>query len=226
MLLTCPSCSMRYVVADASIGEAGRKVRCAACGHQWFQEGAAPASTDETGQETTIEAYDIPDAVKPDAGDSAPPVSAVDAQGMREKDLIARVCGFFAAFLVFLAAFLMLVLFKGPVVQHFPPSVMFYELIKLTPPVPGEGLIIDQLRAGQDGDSLLVEGRIINLTTKEIAIPPLALFILDKDGGILATHPVTVGAGALAGESDIDVQARVLMIQDAVSARVGFHFPR
>jgi predicted Zn finger-like uncharacterized protein len=38
MILTCPSCVTRYYADDASIGPAGRSVRCAACSHTWFVE--------------------------------------------------------------------------------------------------------------------------------------------------------------------------------------------
>lgn len=38
MILTCPSCTMRYIVSEGAIGPNGRKVRCAHCGHEWRQE--------------------------------------------------------------------------------------------------------------------------------------------------------------------------------------------
>ncbi len=37
MLLTCPSCKARYLVADTVIGPSGRRVRCATCKEVWQQ---------------------------------------------------------------------------------------------------------------------------------------------------------------------------------------------
>lgn len=39
MILTCPSCTMRYLVSEGAVGPSGRQIKCAHCGHQWFQAG-------------------------------------------------------------------------------------------------------------------------------------------------------------------------------------------
>jgi predicted Zn finger-like uncharacterized protein len=37
MIVTCSSCSTRYLVDPAQLGAGGRTVRCAKCGHSWLQ---------------------------------------------------------------------------------------------------------------------------------------------------------------------------------------------
>ena len=44
MILECPSCTARFLVADALVPPAGRTVRCGACKNQWFVEPAQPLS--------------------------------------------------------------------------------------------------------------------------------------------------------------------------------------
>lgn len=39
MILTCPSCETQYFADDATIGDSGRSVKCAACGHSWHVHG-------------------------------------------------------------------------------------------------------------------------------------------------------------------------------------------
>lgn len=38
MILTCPTCAMRYLVPDTAIPPSGRQVRCANCRHSWHQD--------------------------------------------------------------------------------------------------------------------------------------------------------------------------------------------
>ena len=45
MIVTCPSCYIKFKVDSAALGAKGRKVRCSKCAHDWFQvpEGAPEA---------------------------------------------------------------------------------------------------------------------------------------------------------------------------------------
>lgn len=65
MILTCPACTMRYLVAEGAVGPEGRRVRCAHCGHQWFQEA-------ETGLDEQLFAADPEIDISFDEEDDAP----------------------------------------------------------------------------------------------------------------------------------------------------------
>lgn len=49
MIISCPECETKFAIADAVLGERGRKVRCFKCGHAWHQmpENAPPAPPPE-----------------------------------------------------------------------------------------------------------------------------------------------------------------------------------
>ncbi|WP_110298409.1 MJ0042-type zinc finger domain-containing protein [Blastomonas natatoria] len=68
MIIACPACNTRYAVPDSAIGIDGRSVRCAKCGHSWFQHGPeapVPASA------PVAAAQEAPVAV-PEAAPAAP----------------------------------------------------------------------------------------------------------------------------------------------------------
>lgn len=44
MLIACPSCATRFAVPDSALGQKGRTLKCARCGHKWYQTAAADAS--------------------------------------------------------------------------------------------------------------------------------------------------------------------------------------
>jgi len=57
MLIACPNCSTSYMIDPASLGEAGRTVRCARCKTTWFAsqpEMAAAGSDDEPAATTGV----------------------------------------------------------------------------------------------------------------------------------------------------------------------------
>ncbi|HLO78900.1 MAG TPA: zinc-ribbon domain-containing protein, partial [Magnetospirillum sp.] len=40
MLISCPNCATNFSVPDKALGQSGRTLKCAKCGHKWFQSPA------------------------------------------------------------------------------------------------------------------------------------------------------------------------------------------
>jgi predicted Zn finger-like uncharacterized protein len=75
MLIVCPACASRYEIAEAKIGAAGRKVRCASCQTTWqieAQDASPPADEPE--------AEPAPDEAAPAEFPDAPDASATAAE--------------------------------------------------------------------------------------------------------------------------------------------------
>jgi predicted Zn finger-like uncharacterized protein len=77
MLIACPNCSTSYKIDPASLGEAGRTVRCARCKTKWFAEGtkselSAPAEGAIAGEEwQTAKGVLLPDRAMAGSDNSA-----------------------------------------------------------------------------------------------------------------------------------------------------------
>ena len=79
MLIACPNCSTSYKIDPASLGEAGRTVRCARCKTKWFAAGAksgtCPASAEGATAEEEWQAAKgvlLPDRAMADSDNSEP----------------------------------------------------------------------------------------------------------------------------------------------------------
>lgn len=65
MILNCPECKARFLVADALIPNEGRTVRCGNCAHQWHVE-----------RPTNLEPLEAVEPTPPAEGDPAPEAAA------------------------------------------------------------------------------------------------------------------------------------------------------
>lgn len=82
MIIACPACNTRYAVPDSAIGVDGRSVRCAKCGHSWFQHGPdlpAPTPVAESAPEPEPEPAPTPTPMSAPAVPAAAP-AAVEAE--------------------------------------------------------------------------------------------------------------------------------------------------
>lgn len=180
MILTCDNCHTRYLVPHGAIGPEGREVRCTSCHHQWFQE-----PEEELPLPPPEEIEPIPEAIMPVPEGSALPVlrypPVIDNRG--------RNAGYLAAAAVFLLIFVGLVVGRAKVVHAWLPSIRLYQALHIAPPLPGEGLSFEDLKAAitmneQGVKALNVTGTLVNTRGKPVKVPPLRVSILLDDGSV------------------------------------------
>lgn len=250
MIIICPECSTRYVVADASIGEEGRTVKCANCAHQWFQgapeqkgfhkyrdempdldfdlDTPAPAPEPEDEPEVEIappeEEFDaIPESVKPLPEDE--PREERPAKPL--PDWTGAVSGYAAAAVVLLGVIGLLGLMKDTVVSAWPPSAIIYETFGADVKYSGEGLIFDRVTAKTDivdgKDILTLSGVIINLKSEPVALPSILASLQTEGNEQAASWIIDPQQDTIAAEESIPFSMEYeLGSRDVTNASVMF----
>jgi predicted Zn finger-like uncharacterized protein len=195
MILTCPQCATRYQIEDSKFPAGGRNVRCAKCGKQWFQEPPAPEA--EPGVTATGE--DIPPPPPPAQAAPAPPQPSPDALRRSVADAPARsdaattqkVRGertAIAAGWIGLAAILFLIVWGGvryrdAIVSVWPQTSSLYALVGM--PVNARGLAFTDVSYRRETEAgqqvLLVNGNVVNVTSRELAVPQIVVTLTDSD---------------------------------------------
>lgn len=177
----------------------GRTVRCANCGHSWYQtppEDAAPAPEPET---PAADATDTPPEKKAPAKQTPPERPAPDAAAldeiraraqdrMRAKMTPAKAAAWagIAAGLAGLA--FLLDTYKAPIVAAWPQTASAYALAGRE--VNVRGLVIEKvahdLVKTDDGAEIEVRGQIRNVTGEAQIVPLLRAGLTDAAGAELA----------------------------------------
>lgn len=169
MILTCPECETQYFAEDSTIGESGKTVKCASCGHSWFvgPEGANP-------------------------GDNVLGAHEAYRLKVRERRRRKSRAAALSAWTTTVAAFLViaagLLLFRGEVVKRWPESASTYAAIGM--PVNRFGLEFLDTEAERffDGTTPILEvrGAVQNVTSRTIQAPNVRVILLDDQGGQVA----------------------------------------
>ena len=90
---------------------------------------------------------------------------------------------------------------KDIVFQYYPPAKQMYIDYGLYEPEPGEGLSPQDIKPSRDLRSgveyLIVEGKVVNITDKPVAVPPLRVSLTNPEGKVLASEILELGKAEL-----------------------------
>jgi len=187
MILTCPECATRYQTDAELFRAGGRSVRCAKCGHIWYQKAPAPeyerTTASATGKEasappTFAEAFaarPVADAAGFSAGQRTSESSA------RWGERIAMIAGWLG-----LAAILALiawsaVAYRQAIASVWPESASFYKAIGL--PVNAAGIAIIDVKSNHEAVRgqllLIISGDLVNVTGHTLPVPAIRVTLSD-----------------------------------------------
>jgi predicted Zn finger-like uncharacterized protein len=195
MILTCPSCSTRYQADSARFVAPGRNVRCAKCGHVWFQTAPeaepepepvlepvveAPAPASEPSAPEPVTAAPLSSIVNPQPVEAAPrPRRRKSQKGSVLADAIAWAALIFLAVTIGWAA----VQYRQTIVELWPGLAPLYEVAGL--PVESDGIALIDVayqHEVEDGQPVLaVSGKVVNISDRELPVPIIRVMLSDSD---------------------------------------------
>ena len=169
MIIACPQCDTRFVVPSTIFADGGRKVRCASCKHEWYQE-------DPDDNSTVTEMADS-DPFDKDEDFS----SHLEAANTRGKESVAQNASAktfdgetssVSQGIKLAVAACVTVLFLYFAYAMLKPSL-----------VMGEGLAFNDITLQTEGDVLVLQGEIVNTVNEKRGVPSLKIISL-MEGGV------------------------------------------
>lgn len=206
MILTCENCHARYLVPSHALGGGGRKVRCANCGHQWYQ----PADdelpeiifADAEAIDAPVEEVEdpIPESVRPLPHSDMPhsDLPGIAATGSAAAALVSATAGALLTLAVVAGLFMAA---RPEIARAWPASTMLYDLIGAPTPVTGEGLVFERVSAELNGKKLSVEGRMVNQKSRAVGVPTMILTVYDGNDAEMARWLAQPDIDSLKGQA-------------------------
>ena len=207
MLVTCPKCEQKFKVPDAALGTKGRKLKCSSCEHKWYQmpagaEDEAPAAAPVAKKKKAPPPEPVAEAPAEEAVGHDQPGEEIDPPPLGDVSRFRAVRGadtekpsrpYILYALLFLAVAIPagLLAARTSLVHAWPASALLYEKVGMPVPVPGEGLVLQNVyvERRQEGtvEVLVVHGEIRNPGELMISLPALRATVIGEGGDPLAS---------------------------------------
>ena len=187
MILTCPSCETQYFADDSTIGESGRTVKCATCGHSWFVRPEGVAGHEHAAAPAAHEVYR----------------ERVREQRRRKSRFAAMVSWIVTAALFFTLG-LAAIIFRNDVVKFWPESATAYKRVGFS--VNRFGLEFENIERSRTFNDTIpvvtVSGRAVNVARSTVDAPAVRVSLMDERGKEVALKFGAITPAALeAGET-------------------------
>ena len=172
MILTCPACDTRYQADEANFPPAGRKVRCAKCGHLWHQQGPVPAPEPDVA--ALAPEAPAPEPVLSRARAFSPrTISEPEREPLALGAMAAVAAGWVALIAVVLVIGYAAVKYRQEIAMIWPQSAGVYSSLGLKVNNHGVDFAhVDYHRESEDGQVVLaVTGTIVNDGDRELPVP-------------------------------------------------------
>ena len=190
MILTCPSCRTRYRADPANFAAPGRNVRCAKCGHVWFQTAPEPESDTTPAPVLSIthrsagsggSALDGQSSEQESVAASSGGTAANDEARSDMRVRLLQAGGVILLLIVLAGIGWAAVYYRQGVVRLWPASSRLYSSIGF--PVNLSGIDIRDVGFRQELQGgvpvLSVTGKLVNVSSRDQAIPRLQVVLLD-----------------------------------------------
>lgn len=214
MIVTCPSCEAQYILPDNAVGSRGRRVKCTSCDYTWIQYPETEPATDavEGAEINHDDMYD--DAATSDfishtrkemgiSSDLRPSHTAATLR-LRARKIV--VDGIVFALCALIATIVLLTSFSDKVVSRWPESARFYDLIGMSVPVPGQGIVIEDIKVATtatetENGEVAIAGKLVNKSGDFVRLPSLRVRAKGKNGW-LKDWTIDLGGRILAKEAE------------------------
>jgi predicted Zn finger-like uncharacterized protein len=221
MILTCPQCATRYQTDASLFAPPGRKVKCAKCGHVWQQ--AAPAPEPELDAAIEEPAPQPQPAHEPQpqraayAPSSPAPREQVYESTAEEKPHASWLpraglaVGWIALALIVLLVAWSADAYRQQIASLWPQSSSLYSALGLKVNARGIDIrdVVDHVEKEDGQPVLAVSGQLLNITQRELTVPPVSVTLTDEDKRTLYQWSFSSGVETLKPGQSVRFRTRL-----------------